>query len=54
MKFNLRDLFWLTLVFALTMSHVVVWSNRSEYLVCPCCQSMYEVDMWQRVIVEEE
>jgi hypothetical protein len=53
MRFTLRDLFWLFLVVALAMSHVTVLLKRPEHLICPCCQSMYEVDMWQRVIVEE-
>jgi hypothetical protein len=44
MKFYLRDLLWLTLVLALTLPHAVVWCQRSEYIMCPCCSSMYELD----------
>jgi hypothetical protein len=46
MKFYLRDLFWLTLVLALTLPHAVVALRRSEFIMCPCCSSVYELDTW--------
>lgn len=53
MRFTIRDLLWLTVVFALAMSHVTTYMQRPDVISCPCCQSMYEIDSWTRVVENE-
>lgn len=42
MKFSIRDLLWFILVLCLLLA----WPREPEYIVCPCCSSYYEYDLW--------
>lgn len=45
MKFTLRDIFWLTLVVGLILGTIVVpILQEPDYIMCPCCGSMYDLD----------
>ncbi|MHC4297994.1 MAG: hypothetical protein ACYS7Y_11885 [Planctomycetota bacterium] len=54
MQFHLRDLFWLLLVGALAMSHITVLLQRNECVMCPCCSSMYDLDLWRYTLETPE
>lgn len=50
MKFTIRDILWLTLVAGLVLGfYVEPWINGPDYIMCPCCGSMYDLDTMRQM-----